>query len=266
MPTRIRDISNVNGEAAGLAAIHDPKTKAVYAKRTEGLSFVDELYPSFYAAAREIHKPIGAYGFLHPELSGAEQARFLLTHAQPKPGDLVPVIDTETLHNGDYAQCARTTLTALLELRTHGTGAMGYASSGFIEQLVAHQPALKQFAWWYADYANVLWRIPGVRALLWQNTDRLGVGRFATDGDVLLAKSLAAIEIPAHATVHHPKPKPAPKKKPAAKKKPMKKAKANTRGRDTVGAGGGTGGSYSKTKPPAKKPAAKKTTTARKKA
>jgi len=223
--TRGRDISNRNGAAAGLAAIHDPKTGWIYAKGTEGLGFVDPLYPTFYDAGHYVRKPVGPYGFLHPDLDGAAQARFLLEHTKPKPGDLKPVIDSETLHNGDWEQCAATTLAALRELDAHGTGGIGYASSSFIRQLAAHEPALKSFGWWYADYATVLWRIPGVRALLWQNTDRLGVGRFATDGDVLLARSLAAIEIPAHAIVRHPAPKPAPAPQPKPKPKPKPKAK-----------------------------------------
>lgn len=223
------DVSNNNDYVEALTAIDQKGCVGAYAKATEALDFEDRFYPKYRTHAQMRGKPFGAYCFLHPTLSGQAQAHYLVAYAKPLPGDLEPVIDTETLSNGNWAQCTKTTLDALTELRTLGFDPIGYASSSFVQQLVAHEPALKKFRWWYADYASKLWAIPGVRGILWQWTDHYVVGRGKFDQDKLLVRDVNALRIPKAKKVTYP-PKPKVKKRPVVKKKPKAPPKKPSNG------------------------------------
>lgn len=225
----LADLSNNNG-AGAVQVIADPRIAAVYAKGTESTNFQDPLWPVFRAAAARLRKPIGPYAFLHPAVDGAAQARYLIAYTKPVAGDLQPVIDSETWA-GSVLETAKTTLDALVELRTLGFDPIGYGSQSFWAQLVAAQPKLKGFRYWQAQYASRMRAVPGLRTVLWQFTDRqvVGKGCFHVDGDRLLVRNLQALRIPAGHTVTHPAPKPARKRpvkrppapKPAAKQPPV---------------------------------------------
>ena len=227
----LEDISNNNGAAAA-ATIADPKIAGVYAKVSQGVTFGDPNYPIFRSAAAKAHKPIGGYMFLEPNVDGDAQAVFFLNHAKPGLRDLQPVVDSETLAAGSYRQAAATTLKALETLAAHGYEPLLYASTSFLQQLLVYEPGLKRYRVWQAQYASFLQRIPGLRVVLWQFTDRMvvGKGRFQVDGDKLLVRSLDAIEIkgPVLLRPKQPRQKPIAKKTSAAKAKtqPAKKAAA----------------------------------------
>ena len=68
-----------------------------YLKATEGTSFKDSDYEKRRAAAKKAKVPFGAYHFARPEVGDAEaEAKFFLSVANPKIGDLIPALDLET--------------------------------------------------------------------------------------------------------------------------------------------------------------------------
>jgi hypothetical protein len=215
----IEDLSNNNGLGAA-AALDDPHCLGGYGKGTEGLSFRDPDYHAFYDEAVKRRKPFGPYVFFHPGSDPRLQARELLAWTKPKPGDFEPVVDSETTDGLSMQKVAVATFEALDELRLHGFAPLNYGSAWWLKTTAGYEPRLKQFRVWQAEYSRVLHRIPGLRALLWQFTDRLVVakGRLRVDGDRLLVRDVSALRIPKHAKVVHPEPPKKPPAKPAAKK------------------------------------------------
>ena len=196
MPTpRLVDLSNNNGLVAGRAIIQAPGVAAVYAKATEGLTFKDGLYPKFRQTAKAHERVFGGYLFLHPDQDGAAQAEAFLAYAKPKPGDLEPVVDSETGYPGSRA--AQTTSEALDRLEKAGYRPILYGSTSYLTGLLRAVPELRRFRVWQAEYGSVLHRIPGLNAVAWQFTDRDIVckGRLRVDGSRILARDLAALVI-----------------------------------------------------------------------
>lgn len=71
----------------------------VFIKATEGLQHTDRQFNRNWRRAREVGLPRGAYHYLIPSRSGAEQARHFLRQVQLQPGDLPPVLDVEQTNN-----------------------------------------------------------------------------------------------------------------------------------------------------------------------
>lgn len=208
VPTMI-DLSNNNGPGAAVAIA---SVGAVEAKATEGLTFRDADYPTFRAAAAKAHRPFGGYLFLHPYLDGKAQADYFLAYAHPRPGDLQPVVDSET---GSPYAAAASTLAALNELKAKGYRPLLYASSYYVNGLVAARPAIKAYRIWDAEYGPVLHRWPGLTYAAWQYTDRALVAGHALDGSRLLVP-VASLRIPLPpAPRHAPRPARHPSKSPA---------------------------------------------------
>lgn len=73
----------------------------LYHKATEGVSFVDSKYGERRRAAEAAGLPFGAYHFARPDSDGRDavtEARWFIQIANPKAGDLVPVLDFEVSH------------------------------------------------------------------------------------------------------------------------------------------------------------------------
>lgn len=198
------DLSNNNGSRAA-SAISARGVVAVEAKATEGLSFRDPTYATFRAAAARAHRAFGGYFFIHPDTSGKAQADYFLAYAQPKPGDIEPVIDSET---GSPASAAAATYAALRELQARGYDPILYASTSYLATLVATDRRIAAFRAWDAEYGPVLHHVPGVTDVAWQFTDRATANGFSLDGSHLLVRSIDQLTIP----------KPAPKQTPAQKR------------------------------------------------
>lgn len=92
------DVSNHNGTIDWADVAADPKKiRFVWAKATEGDSFVDAYYDRNRAGAKKHGLAFGAYSFVHEgSVSyGVAQMKHLLSVADYKPGDLAPCIDWE---------------------------------------------------------------------------------------------------------------------------------------------------------------------------
>lgn len=185
------DLSNNNGPGAAVA-ISAAGVQAVEAKATEGLTFRDRDYPGFRAAAARAHRPFGAYLFLHPYLNGAAQADYFLAWAQPHPGDLQPVVDSEM---GSPAAAAPATYAALHRLTLKGYRPLLYASTSYLAGLVAADHRLAAYRVWDAEYGPTLHRVAGTTVIAWQYTDRAAVAGHSLDGSRLLVP-VASLMIP----------------------------------------------------------------------
>jgi GH25 family lysozyme M1 (1,4-beta-N-acetylmuramidase) len=92
------DISHHQGGKLDLAAAKKRGLKWLYHKATEGDGFRDPSYPTRRAEAKRAGIPFGAYHFARAEKGdAAKEASFFLAYATPRPGDLRPVLDLETL-------------------------------------------------------------------------------------------------------------------------------------------------------------------------
>lgn len=91
------DISHHQAGKLDLAGAKKRGLRWLYHKATEGSSYKDPNYPTRRAEAKRALIPFGAYHFASADKGdAAEEARFFLAYATPKPGDLRPVLDLET--------------------------------------------------------------------------------------------------------------------------------------------------------------------------
>lgn len=90
------DLSHFQSGPLDFRRAKDAGVKFVFHKATEGLSFKDQLYPSRRSQVAGVGIPFGAYHFARPGRSnGRTQARYFLSVAQVRPGDMRPMLDLE---------------------------------------------------------------------------------------------------------------------------------------------------------------------------
>jgi GH25 family lysozyme M1 (1,4-beta-N-acetylmuramidase) len=79
--------------------VADSGRRFVFLKATDGHAFLDPTFATNRAGARANGLLVGAYHFARPDPSkgdAAEEARWFVSQADPKPGNLLPVLDLET--------------------------------------------------------------------------------------------------------------------------------------------------------------------------
>lgn len=174
---------------------------------TAGGLFRDPDYFYQRSVARRVGVPFGAYLFMHANVDGAAQARAFLEFAQPRAGDLQPVVDVENADGRPWQDIARTLLDCLGELERHGYRPLVYASASWWLSLVAVAPELKRFGVWEAQYPGAIarlvprlaarrWKLRhGASVKLWQFTDRYNVAGSRFDASLILVR-LSTITIP----------------------------------------------------------------------
>lgn len=99
------DISHHQEGAIGWAALKAAGVKWMYHKSSEGNHTVDPNYAKRRAEAKSAGMPFGAYHFARPSVGDAlDEARFFIAKAQPRPGDLRPALDLETMEKMSLVQ------------------------------------------------------------------------------------------------------------------------------------------------------------------
>ncbi len=91
-----------------------------FMKATDGADYVDPTYVANRAAARANGLMVGAYHFSRPDASKGDaraEARFFVRVADPKPGDLLPVLDIETSRGLNQAGVTKWITTWVAEVR-----------------------------------------------------------------------------------------------------------------------------------------------------
>lgn len=83
----------------GLRAAKSVGVKGIYHKATEGATVRDPEYPNRRRVAGSLDLPFGPYHFASPDSvtaqDAAAEARAFLAWAEPRPGDLPPMLDFE---------------------------------------------------------------------------------------------------------------------------------------------------------------------------
>ncbi|MBR2831220.1 hypothetical protein IKE83_02575 [Candidatus Saccharibacteria bacterium] len=92
--TRGVDVSAYQGEIS-MSRLKEQGIEFVYAKATEGSSYVDPNFAKNFAAAEAAGLPAGAYHFFSYESSGAAQAENFIAAVGSLEGRLIPVVDME---------------------------------------------------------------------------------------------------------------------------------------------------------------------------
>jgi GH25 family lysozyme M1 (1,4-beta-N-acetylmuramidase) len=133
------DVSNWQGQIDWLQ-VSDGGYSFAFAKATEGTTFSDVTYPFNRSSAPWLGVRLGAYHFARPAGSGdaaitasaIAQADHFVEIAQPKVGDLPPVLDLETTGGLSPAALATWTTAWLGEVAARtGLNAVIYASPSF---------------------------------------------------------------------------------------------------------------------------------------
>jgi len=99
MKRRIDAIDLSNYQADRKIDWHEARragVKFAYHKATEATNYSDPAYPMRRTEMFQHHVPFGAYHFAHPNRHNATaEANYFLRYADPRPGDMVPVLDLE---------------------------------------------------------------------------------------------------------------------------------------------------------------------------
>ena len=142
------DVSNWQREIDWLAAAGSGRT-FVFAKATEGTTFADVTFAVNRAGAAGVGMHVGAYHLARPAgatdatvvASAMEQADRFVTVVQPKPGELLPVLDLEATGGLSVARLTLWVQTWLSEVRERtGSRPIIYASPAFWKEKMGDSP------------------------------------------------------------------------------------------------------------------------------
>ena len=168
------DTSHHQGGRIDLKAAQAAGVRWWYLKATEGDSVTDATYRKRVRQARSAGIPVGAYHFARPDPGDArKEARFFLEHSDIRAGDMLPMLDLESLEGMSLAEVTtwtgRWVQTVTRDLRRRGLDARPIIYTPF--DLGSGFGCLL----WVARYSNDF-RAPRIprpwrRAAIWQHSD-----------------------------------------------------------------------------------------------
>jgi len=104
------DTSHHQGGPIDVKAAQAAGLRWWYLKTTEGTTAPDRTYAKRMQQARRAGIPVGSYHFARPDLGdAAQEARYFLAHADIRAGDMLPMLDLESLEGLSRAQVTRWT-------------------------------------------------------------------------------------------------------------------------------------------------------------
>jgi GH25 family lysozyme M1 (1,4-beta-N-acetylmuramidase) len=182
---------------------------------TEGTSITDATYPLNRFGAGGVGVRVGAYHFARPTgssdaavaASAIAQADYFLAYAQPKAGDLLPVLDLEATGGLSSAQLTAWTQAWLEEVRARlGVAPVVYASPHFWQTALGDTPVIAAAGdpLWIAHWTQAALPIlpgagwGGFGWTFWQWTDCTKVPGIVrcVDGDRFNGDDLGVASIP----------------------------------------------------------------------
>ncbi len=150
----------------------DFKVSFIFIKSTEGSSLMNPFYNADYAAARKRGYPVGTYHYFTHRSTGAEQARYFLSHSQFNKGDLPPVLDLEPLPSqvkkmgGAIYMWSRVRNWLQIVEKKTGMRPILYVSQTFVNRWLDAAPDIKHnYPVWIARYGEYK---PDVKLWIWQ--------------------------------------------------------------------------------------------------
>ena len=171
MAERILDASNVNPASA--EQVRASKAVALIWKATQGSYFTDKTIAAGRKIAATLRIPFGSYVFQDPRDTPAGQHSRYLAAAKPRPGDLEPIIDSETTAGKTWAEIAGNVDALARLFEAGGYRPLLYGSTSWLLRLYEAQPRLRRLRVWQAQYPRII--PPVLKKLLGQRT-RLGKG------------------------------------------------------------------------------------------
>jgi lysozyme len=168
----------------------------VYAKATEGATYVDPSFARHRSGASGAKLPFGAYHFYRPDDDPVAQAEHFLKTASPGRGDLAPALDLEIAPASGDGDAYRAGVRAWIEHVAKATGCapIVYASPAFWSAHLGDAAADQPF--WLADYAARPHPPEGAPGwTLWQRSQKgrvHGIGG-VVDLDLTAAGGVAAL-------------------------------------------------------------------------
>jgi len=198
METRGVDLSNNNGFAA---VDKLPRSvDFVYAKCTEGLSFVDPDYLHICGRCASTGRRVGGYHFAHPLNGGKAEAEFFAEHLAIRSGDLIPALDVERNEGHVREYCVDFAQAIFARYRCD---TLLYVSKSFCASYVGSQIPHMQL--WLAEWDTAYPELPygWKKWALWQYK----VGRLSGVGavDLDMAKMPYLLWRPQHPYVPSPR-------------------------------------------------------------
>ncbi len=150
----------------------DFKVSFIFIKSTEGSSLMNPFYNADYAAARKRGYPVGTYHYFTHRSTGAEQARYFLSHSHFNKGDLPPVLDLEPLPSqvkkmgGAIYMWSRVRNWLQIVEKKTGMRPILYVSQTFVNRWLDAAPDIKHnYPVWIARYGEYK---PDVKLWIWQ--------------------------------------------------------------------------------------------------
>ena len=185
-PTRTMDGVDTSHFQGGRIDVRRAQAAGVrfwYCKATEGTTLVDATYRQRVRQARKAGIPVGAYHFARPDAGDAvQEARFFLEHSDLRVGDMLPMLDLESLEGRSAAEVSRWTgvwvATVTRELARNGMVAKPIIYTPF--DLTDGFGCLLWVARYSDDFRAPRIPKPWVRAAIWQHSN----GRFGPIKDV----------------------------------------------------------------------------------
>lgn len=114
LPVHGADLSH-NNESVNLQVAQEAGLQWVYHKATQGRMFVDDMYESRRGDASFLELPFGAYHFSEATSSAREQMAHFMEIANPKAGDMRPMLDVEDSGGSFFSKMSLGARTAWVE-------------------------------------------------------------------------------------------------------------------------------------------------------
>ncbi|WP_240755321.1 glycoside hydrolase family 25 protein [Pedobacter sp. SYP-B3415] len=151
------------------------RIRFAFIKATEGLLKVDRFFQRNWREAPKAGLLCGAYHFFRPMRDGKAQARFFLQVVGFEKGDLLPVVDIETLDGASPAKMRGelADFLAYMELRTGSKPIIYTGLKFFQDHLEGH---FDSYPLWIAHYYQPRLRISSkTKWHFWQHSDKARV-------------------------------------------------------------------------------------------
>jgi GH25 family lysozyme M1 (1,4-beta-N-acetylmuramidase) len=171
------DTSHHQGGPIDVKAAQAAGLRWWYLKATEGTTITDETYAKRMRQARKAGIPVGSYHFARPDRGdAAQEARYFLAHSDIRAGDMLPMLDLESLEGLSLTQVTRWTGVWV------GTVTRALAGRGLVGKPIIYTRfdlgngfgCLLWVARYSDDYRPPTIPKPWQRAAIWQHSD----GRF----------------------------------------------------------------------------------------
>jgi lysozyme len=157
-----------------IAEHDDFKVSFCFLKATEGSTFQDSKFKTYWNECKEAGIARGAYHFYHPTRSASDQAKNFINSVKLTRGDLAPVLDFEKDSPSANVATVRKNLTKWLQIveKYYGVKPIIYTNTFIYKKYIKGH--FKSNPLWLADYksGNIHSLIKSPNLKIWQYTEK----------------------------------------------------------------------------------------------